>query len=159
MSSSLSNREESQVAALQETARRHQQVERRKRWFQYQGVLMASSLTDWEGIEGTCTVKSWGRARQRHEKIKCRNLTCSTSTSGHFSVVPTPKEYTKADDTSAKDSPLQRETGIGEWSLQRFEGVPAININLIYQSNSRKEGERCSSFLSALQVAASPYNN
>ena len=43
--------------------------------------------------------------------------------------------------------------------FELFEGVSAININLIYQSNSRKEGKKCSSFLSALQVAGSPYNN
>jgi len=43
--------------------------------------------------------------------------------------------------------------------FELFEGVSAINVNLIYQSNSRKEGEKCGSFLSALQVVGSPHNN
>ena len=36
--------------------------------------------------------------------------------------------------------------------FELFDGVPAINVNLIYNDNSRKKSERCTSFFSAFQI-------
>ena len=43
--------------------------------------------------------------------------------------------------------------------FELFEGVAAINVNLTYYGNSKKEGKKCSSFFSALQIVGSPNKN
>ena len=43
--------------------------------------------------------------------------------------------------------------------FELFEGVAAINVNLTYHGNSKKESKKSDSFFSALQVAGSPKKN
>ena len=46
-----------------------------------------------------------------------------------------------------------------ESHFELFEGVPAIDVNLIYHTNSGKESQEHCSFFSALQVVALPDKN
>lgn len=43
--------------------------------------------------------------------------------------------------------------------FELFEGVTAINVNLIYHGGSRKESEKSHSLLSALQIVSFPEKN